>query len=381
MAEKRNDYFFAIVLAIAGIIVVSGQLYSIETSHDIIDIHTPQIDAAMQSQLQLTLAHLEIEEMLSGDTTTSMETINSHFDRSAWYLNAMLAGGDNGKERFISTNDPDLSKGIMRSIESVHLLKSMVGRRLSAKKVSQISASTDQEFDRIFKATLESENALGKRLLKLVQEERQRNHLVDSFTVSLSMILFVALTAYFVFRHRRELHFMDQLNELATHDSLTGLLNRRSFDQIIVNEWNHMIRSGDPIALVMCDIDHFKMYNDTLGHQAGDKCLKEISGMMQEIARRPVDSVIRYGGEEFIYILPYTDAEGAGNLASLLHRKLREKRIPHPGSPIADHVTISIGIASICPKAEDVPEALIGRVDRALYLAKSEGRNRTCTSK
>ena len=167
-----------------------------------------------------------------------------------------------------------------------------------------------------------------------------------------------------------------ELQQLATSDSLTQLANRRRFDEYLDQEWKRMVRDKTPLSLVLCAIDVFKAYNDTYGHQAGDHCLQLIAKAISLAANRPADLVARYGGEEFVVVLPNTDDEGALQVADKIQSNVRALDIIHANSPVSDYVTLSLGVASIIPSDESSPELLIAAADRALYQAKTEGSNR-----
>jgi diguanylate cyclase (GGDEF)-like protein len=166
------------------------------------------------------------------------------------------------------------------------------------------------------------------------------------------------------------------LLDLAHRDGLTGLPNRRQFDQTIVTGWRGAARERQPISLMMIDVDFFKAYNDHYGHLRGDDCLRQIAETLQGLARRPSDRVARFGGEEFAIILPGTAASGPAELADLLHGKLRMLAIPHEGSPFG-HVTVSIGIATVTPEPGSTYDDMLELADSRLYRAKRRGRNRT----
>lgn len=168
----------------------------------------------------------------------------------------------------------------------------------------------------------------------------------------------------------------DQLKELATTDGLTGLLNRRSLDQVLASELARTVRERQPISLLMIDVDRFKAYNDRYGHPAGDKCLKLVANSLREAALRPGDSLARYGGEEFVAVLPNTDEDGAYVIAERLRRSLRDLGLPHEGSE-KGLITVSIGIACYPGAVIERTEAeLLRRADQALYDAKAAGRDR-----
>ncbi|NJS09892.1 MAG: diguanylate cyclase [Microcoleus sp. CSU_2_2] len=167
-----------------------------------------------------------------------------------------------------------------------------------------------------------------------------------------------------------------ELQRLASIDGLTKIANRRCFDKILESEWRRMTRDKQPLSLILCDIDFFKLYNDTYGHQGGDECLKAVAEILARNARRGGDLAARYGGEEFAVILPRTDARGAIRVAELIHRDLKAREIPHAGSNVSKFVTISMGVAIAMFDTEFSIERLIGDADRALYQAKLEGRDR-----
>jgi diguanylate cyclase (GGDEF)-like protein len=166
------------------------------------------------------------------------------------------------------------------------------------------------------------------------------------------------------------------LQYLARLDELTQIANRRQFNECFVQEWRRLKRDHLPLALLMCDIDYFKLYNDTYGHQVGDECLRKIAKTIDQVVKRPADLVARYGGEEFAAILPNTTTEGALHLASNIQTELEKLRIVHSQSAVNDYVTLSIGISSVVPSTEWSPEALVRVADIALYEAKAAGRNR-----
>ena len=161
------------------------------------------------------------------------------------------------------------------------------------------------------------------------------------------------------------------LEKLARTDALTGLPNRRAFDQALAQQW---AANGRPLSLLMIDIDHFKSYNDTLGHPAGDRCLSTVGRLLAGAARHPADMAARIGGEEFAILLPGTSMEAARTVAQRIRDELQQRGLPHPASPIGPLLTVSIGIAQKTAKMAD-PEALTDVADHALYEAKHWGRN------
>ncbi|QNH01086.1 sensor domain-containing diguanylate cyclase [Pseudomonas sediminis] len=168
-----------------------------------------------------------------------------------------------------------------------------------------------------------------------------------------------------------------QLQRLSQLDGLTGLYNRRYFDQQLLAEWRRLRRLDAPLALLMLDIDHFKAYNDALGHLAGDDALRRVSNILRESLQREGDTACRYGGEEFAIILANTNLDGAEQVAARIHAMIADLDIPHPASPFG-RLTLSIGITVVDPVKDEQPGEFLAQGDQALYCAKHEGRNRTC---
>lgn len=169
----------------------------------------------------------------------------------------------------------------------------------------------------------------------------------------------------------------DLLQQQSATDPLTGLANRRAFDESFKREWARGIRSGRPLALAMIDIDFFKGFNDLYGHLGGDDCLRRVARTLRDaVPRRHSDLVARYGGEEFAVLLVDTDIEGARIVSERLRSGVAGLNIPHGRSAVAGHVTVSIGAASLIPDGGGPPASLIAAADRLLYRAKEAGRNR-----
>ncbi|MBA3015683.1 MAG: PleD family two-component system response regulator [Proteobacteria bacterium] len=170
----------------------------------------------------------------------------------------------------------------------------------------------------------------------------------------------------------------DLLKSLSNRDGLTGIANRRSFDETLDSEWNRAKRLRSCLSLVMVDIDHFKLFNDHYGHIAGDECLRWVAQALKQSLRRACDFVSRYGGEEFVCILPETDLDEALKVAEHLRSAVAELAIPHAFSTVVGTVTISMGVASMMPLPEKASVDLMLAADQALYQAKNTGRNRVC---
>ena len=166
-----------------------------------------------------------------------------------------------------------------------------------------------------------------------------------------------------------------ELEELSFKDGLTGVANRRRFDAVMENEWTHACRNKQPLSLLLLDIDFFKQYNDCYGHLEGDQCLKRVAKLITLAAERPRDFVARFGGEEFVVVLPNTNETEAYKTASRCRDLIAGEHIPHDGSQISKYVTASIGIGTFVPECGDEAQTFIKLTDQRLYAAKQRGRN------
>ena len=172
---------------------------------------------------------------------------------------------------------------------------------------------------------------------------------------------------------------LEQMERMAATDGLTGLSNRRHFDAVAHDEWRRCEREHQPLSVLLLDADHFKLFNDRYGHLAGDACLCAIASQLAAAVRRPADLAVRYGGEEFLLLMPLTDPTGAQRVAERVRAVISDLAIAHEGNP-AGIVTASIGVATAWPKdtktGPRTVSALLSAADTALYEAKSLGRNR-----
>lgn len=175
--------------------------------------------------------------------------------------------------------------------------------------------------------------------------------------------------------------FNQELERLANMDGLTQVANRRSFDQYLAQEWKTVGIGRFSLSLILCDIDYFKNYNDTYGHQAGDVCLQQVAQAIERAVKRGTDLVARYGGEEFAIVLPNTTAAGLERVALEIQREIKQLEIAHSHSEVSDWITLSLGLAVVSSTQHIHPDKLVAAADRGLYQAKYEGRDRFCVGK
>lgn len=167
-----------------------------------------------------------------------------------------------------------------------------------------------------------------------------------------------------------------KLEEYSFKDGLTGIANRRMFDNVLDDAWYQALRNSQPLSVILLDIDHFKQYNDLHGHLEGDDCLKRIAALLEGTIKRSRDFVARFGGEEFVVILPETDAESAVKIGQRLQDQLFREQLPHAAPDASKWVTVSMGIGTLTPTRDDAPRDFLNLIDQRLYDAKKAGRNK-----
>jgi diguanylate cyclase (GGDEF)-like protein len=204
----------------------------------------------------------------------------------------------------------------------------------------------------------------------------------SKYIVTMSLATFLGAVAYRSEEIISRTQFLERklLGELLERDPLTGLKNRRSFDDHLQRVWMQAQRDSRMVAVLMIDADDFKRYNDTYGHQAGDEALRRIGGVLREFGRRPLDLAARYGGEEFALIMSDVTVEHASKVAEQLRNAVEKLGIEHSAARAGSTVTLSVGVAVGKPIIGRTPHGLVGLADEALYAAKAAGRNRVVVS-
>ncbi len=224
-----------------------------------------------------------------------------------------------------------------------------------------------QALIKILQQTVDEQTVKLQEQNKVLQKEIQQCRLMEA-------VLIDSETEYSKMAEKLRIA-NHKLRKLANSDGLTGLANRRYFDVYFQQEWKRLSREQASLSLIMCDVDYFKSYNDTYGHQLGDECLRQIATVLKKTIKRPADLAARYGGEEFVLLLPNTDLQGAIHLAKKIRSKIKSLNIPHINSEISNCVTISLGVAATIPQLNQLSQTLIATADKNLYKAKSVGRN------
>lgn len=381
MIKTLRKNSFILILFISSAVILCTMLYTFKIGIDALNVHTPLVDAAMEIKFELVQSHLKFEEMMAGDASISLDDVKNNLNQSRWYANAMLNGGKLAGETFVPLSDSQLRSYITIVIQQLNTIEDLMNRRYENMRTSQPGSDIDQAFDLLLDECLGHADDVKVALKNAIDHESSWVKTSSIATLGLALSLFIFIVIQFRIHQAREYALKEKLIYISKTDALTKIANRRSFNVKFYLEWDNNKINMTPLSIALCDIDFFKHYNDTLGHQAGDECLQMISELMLSAARRDKDFVARYGGEEFIYLFPSTNSEEANAIIERLHQKLSLKKIPHPNSEISKYVTISAGISTVIPSDEINPDQFIAAADKALYLAKNEGRNRTVISK
>ncbi|MEG4630740.1 diguanylate cyclase [Microcoleus sp. AR_TQ3_B6] len=290
-----------------------------------------------------------------------------------YYRVAVASDGVEGLEK-AKTLRPNLivSDQVMPRQNGLDLLKEIRSTpELSSTPVIFLTARSGME------ARIESLDAGADDYISKPFDERELLARVRNLLRSHSAEQQLALLNRQLQQQKQQLESVNRaLQYLATYDSLTEVRNRHSFNQYLDTEWRRLAREEAPLSLIMCDIDYFKLFNDTYGHQAGDECLRQVAAVIQHSVKRAADLVARYGGEEFVVVLPNTDIEGATCVAQMIAQQVRALQIVHAKSAVSEYVTLSLGVACCIPAPKSEPGALIALADESLYQAKASGRDR-----
>ncbi len=348
MIKTLKNIKFLAAFVLSDLVILGLIFYAMTISNIINDTYVPLADAVKASKYELVLSQLAVQQ--------SSPKALQHINNAEAYMRTMAA------DQYTHF----LGHDITLSLKQITLLKN----RVSNKKLSNNTTLTSS-----FQHTLTLLTNIETELFSFLKQERNKQKERYLLILFCTAMLLLLVSIHYRRSKIRDLKNIQDLKEIASTDALTGISNRRCFDKDLEYAWGYALRGGYPLSIALCDIDFFKKYNDSLGHQAGDRCLKKVADIMQATLRRPVDKVARYGGEEFVFLLPFTDSDGAEKIMSKLQKNLQHDAIPHPASTCANHITLSIGIFTILPDTSISSGTAVNNADQALYQAKSLGRN------
>ncbi|MDX2244765.1 MAG: diguanylate cyclase [Leptolyngbyaceae cyanobacterium bins.302] len=263
-------------------------------------------------------------------------------------------------------------------LEKIADLQREVDRLKQANQDLYLSLTTTAEHGDIIEAELQRTN---QQLLTEVEERKRAQATLKALVAAISKrkddleIVVQTIMEHGDVMDTQWSQKLSEITKIASLDALTQIANRRRFDEHLEYQWRQMARERSPLALILCDIDRFKQFNDAYGHLAGDDCLQRVASALNHCVNRPSDLVARFGGEEFAAVLPQTQLEGAIRVAERMQQAVARLQISHAQSFVHPHVTLSIGISCIIPDPNLSSEELIHSADRYLYLAKQRGRN------
>ena len=321
-------------------------------------------------------------KLLIVDDDKIVRTILSSMIKEWGYEVMLAANGEEAWELLQKINEPIilLVDWMMAGLNGVALCKMVKNSEqatnthvimLTAKReiedvVAGFSAGADDFLSKpVEPRELSSRLSVGRRILKYKYDLEQRNSVLQATTKVMEKIM-------------KELNVANEkLRVLSMVDELTGVANRRGMEDYLAREWGYAIRNSEPLTLIMADVDFFKLYNDTYGHQVGDECLRKVASVLNETITRSGDLVARYGGEEFIVVLRNTDVLGGRQVGESLRQRVEDLGIAHATSTIAPYVTVSLGIVTKFPQRGHSYNELIDKADQFLYQAKNSGRNRS----
>lgn len=328
---------------------------------------------------QLQRETLRLNRLLVAEPLSSTEPLALHTDlvqsritivqkslengQSSWYRNDSISADIRALINIWAAIRLDLL-ALQEMPENARLRQGVIAQlEVLEADINKISLFNNRLHWEEYQALLKNQNASLNLLLLLI----------TLFFLFAALFLLYAIR----FAQARE-QLLANMEKISTTDELTQIANRRYFNQTLTLEWNRMMREQKYIALILCDVDYFKRYNDCYGHQAGDVCLHKIAQVLGMVTHRAGDLAARYGGEEFAIILPNTSLDTAQRAAALLHTQIAKAAIAHKDSSVSDYVTMSVGVAIGIPNPNISIDYALKQADEALYQAKENGRNQSC---
>jgi diguanylate cyclase (GGDEF)-like protein len=378
-----------LLVLVVGFMVALLIFSSYRLGNRMVERYTPLIDAVMELQLHATISRLWFEEILSQQRNEDIHSVYRHLDIAERYSELMLQGGEYESVTYLPLQDELMIAHCNTVRGKLSQFRLMLDKRWALRKGSAPASDIEQKFNTVFNELIVETDELERHLHALIREAKHRFYLSHAvlllFAVTVTLALGWALRR-FMLRQAYGVHLLERANlelaaevekrkrtealleKQATTDHLTGILNRSRMSELLEEEWHRVERYPENFSLIMFDIDHFKQVNDQLGHQAGDKVLIEVSHRVRR-ELRDIDALARWGGEEFLILLPKTGIRGAEEVAERCRRAFAELPVEGIG-----RVTASFGVVEYSAQDESL-QRLLQRVDAAVYEAKMAGRD------
>jgi diguanylate cyclase (GGDEF)-like protein len=343
-------------------VVISIVTYSFNTGYDMTSKYAPLVDATMEIKIETTTARLWFEEIMHGDKDKDIDAVNINIKNAIWYANAIIKGGTNQHGRYLPVNNKKIESQINIVLEKLKKFQDIVNQRYSHYIESGTDIDYDKKHDLIFREFLIEAGSVEAELQTIIASELQ-TYKTTYYLLIVAFIVLIFIASLILYRYEK------RIRDLTTIDPLTQLSNRLYIEGMFENEIKRAQRYEKTFAVIFADIDYFKSVNDTYGHETGDSVLKEFANILKSDIRS-LDTIARWGGEEFLILCPETNIESAKILAEKLRKNIESYKFKTIGNK-----TCSFGVSEYT--AEDITaKSTIKRADKALYMAKKSGRNR-----
>lgn len=357
------------------ILVVAFMItHNFHVGYNMTSKYIPLIDAATEIKLEVTTAHLWLEEIVSGDRNEDINKIIEGIEGAIWYTSAIMHGGTNHKGTFLPIENKKIEYKLESILNKLQKIQKITELRYKNLGNSYAGSEMDKEYDAMFKSIIVEASSVENTLQSIIFSEL-KTYKITYYITLVALFIFLFIVSLILTRYEK------RLQEMSITDPLTKLYNRLYMENIFETELHRAKRYQQVFSIIFVDIDHFKKVNDEFGHDVGDVVLIEIANILKSNSRA-LDTVARWGGEEFIILCPETDMKSAETLAQKLRQAVESHKMQHVvgnNEPIiVGHKTCSFGVSQYTEEDNSVKH-IIKRADNALYEAKNNGRNQVVT--
>lgn len=381
MANLKKQFLsikikFSMLIIVTLFVALSTITYLFNIGYSMSAKYAPLVDAVMEIKLEATTAHLWLEEILSGDKKEDINKVRQNIKNAIWYADAIIKGGKNDEGNYLPLEDEYLEKKINYVLIKLYEFEKMTNQRYENPESSIAGDKYDILYDKVFKEFIAEADLVETELHKKISKDLEKYKIVYYvlFITTTLSILFSYLLLYFY--QKEKIKITNILKEEVLRDSLTGLYNRRYYDEIIKKELMRSKRDKLFFTFAILDIDFFKKYNDTYGHQEGDRALKKVAIVLKEKLCRGGDYCFRLGGEEFGFLFTGQSAEESLSYTNMICKEVEALCIPHSKNEAGKYLTASFGVLNIKIESTSIQEdSIYLAADKALYKAKENGRN------